>query len=144
MQLSLHLTRFCVTVTALRWPFPTPASPSNLPRSRPSQILIKLRHRKCRLRRSLPRWSIRQGPAISLQTSEAVFDIAVALNACGYDNGLAESDPIREHIREQVNQATQQSTDAREPATTCASTSISTGWRRRDATWRSIFRWRCT
>ena len=54
------------------------------------------------------------GPAISLQTSEAVFDIAVALNACGYDNGLAESDPIREHIREQVNQATEQSTDARQ------------------------------
>lgn len=54
------------------------------------------------------------GPAISLQNSEAVFDIAVALNACGYDNGLAESDPIREHIREQVNQATEQSTDARQ------------------------------
>lgn len=54
------------------------------------------------------------GPAISLQTSEAVFDVAVALNACGYDNGLAESDPIREHIREQVNQATQQSVDARD------------------------------
>ncbi len=54
------------------------------------------------------------GPAISLQTSEAVFDIAVALNACGYDNGLAESDPIREHIREQVNQATEQSKDAQQ------------------------------
>ncbi len=54
------------------------------------------------------------GPSISLQTSEAVFDIAVALNACGYDNGLADSDPIREHIREQVDQASQQSIDARD------------------------------
>ena len=54
------------------------------------------------------------GPSISLQTSEAVFDIAVALNACGYDNGLAESDPIREHIRQQVDQASQQSIDARD------------------------------
>ena len=54
------------------------------------------------------------GPSVSLQTSEAVFDIAVGLNACGYDNGLAESDPIREHIREQVDQATQQSLDARD------------------------------
>src|ERR1700754_2876535 len=32
------------------------------------------------------------GPAVSLQTSEAMFDIAVALNSCGYDNGLADSD----------------------------------------------------
>ncbi len=54
------------------------------------------------------------GPSISLQTSEALFDIAVGLNACGYDNGLAESDPIRDHIREQVNQASQQSVDARD------------------------------
>src|ERR1700744_5734993 len=53
------------------------------------------------------------GPAISLQTSEALFDIAVGLNACGYDNGLANSDPIRQHIRDEVNQATEQSADAR-------------------------------
>jgi hypothetical protein len=54
------------------------------------------------------------GPAVSLQTSEALFDIAVALNACGYDNGLAESDPIRAHIRDQVNQVTRQSEAARD------------------------------
>lgn len=53
------------------------------------------------------------GPSVSLTDSEALFDIAVALNACGYDNGLAESDPLRLHIREQVNQATQQSSAAR-------------------------------
>lgn len=54
------------------------------------------------------------GPAISLQTSEAMFDIAVALNACGYDSGLAESDPVRQNVRQQVNEATQQSADARD------------------------------
>ncbi|WP_231581590.1 hypothetical protein [Silvibacterium bohemicum] len=54
------------------------------------------------------------GPAISLQTSEALFDIAAALNACGYDNGLENSDPIRQHVRDQINQATQQSADARD------------------------------
>ena len=54
------------------------------------------------------------GPSISLQTSEALFDIAVGLNACGYDNGLADSDPVRAHIREQVNQASQQSVEARD------------------------------
>lgn len=54
------------------------------------------------------------GPAVSLQTSEAMFDIAVALNACGYDNGLADSDPVRLRVREQVNQALQQSEPARD------------------------------
>jgi hypothetical protein len=54
------------------------------------------------------------GPAISLQTSEAMFDVAVALNACGYDNGLDNSDPIRAHVRDEVNQATQQSAEARD------------------------------
>jgi tetratricopeptide (TPR) repeat protein len=54
------------------------------------------------------------GPTVSLQTSEALFDVAVALNACGYDNGLAESDPIRVHVRDQVNQALQQSEAARD------------------------------
>jgi tetratricopeptide (TPR) repeat protein len=49
------------------------------------------------------------GPSVSLTDSEALFDIAVALNACGYDNGLAEADPIRAHIRDQVNQAVAQS-----------------------------------
>src|SRR5690242_6775191 len=53
------------------------------------------------------------GPTVSLQTSEALFDIAVALNACGYDNGLADADPIRLHVRQQVNKATQQSAQAR-------------------------------
>ncbi|HTZ90282.1 MAG TPA: tetratricopeptide repeat protein [Alloacidobacterium sp.] len=54
------------------------------------------------------------GPTVSLQTSEALFDVAVALNACGYDDGLAESDPIRAHVRDQVNQVMQQSEAARE------------------------------
>jgi tetratricopeptide (TPR) repeat protein len=49
------------------------------------------------------------GPTVSLQTSEALFYVAVGLNACGYDNGLSASDPIRTHVRDQVNQALQQS-----------------------------------
>ncbi|HEY0785982.1 MAG TPA: hypothetical protein VGD62_08930, partial [Acidobacteriaceae bacterium] len=49
------------------------------------------------------------GPAVSLESSEALFDIAVALNSCGYDNGLETSDPLRKHIREQVQQQLQQS-----------------------------------
>src|SRR5882757_6509960 len=54
------------------------------------------------------------GPDISLQNSEALFDIAVALNSCGYDQGLGSSDPIRQQVREQVNVALQGSADARQ------------------------------
>jgi hypothetical protein len=54
------------------------------------------------------------GPDISLQNSEALFDIAVALNSCGYDQGLATSDPVRQEVRDLVNQALQSSADARD------------------------------
>lgn len=54
------------------------------------------------------------GPAISLQTSESLFDIAVALNSCGYDEGLERSDPIRQKIRAQINQALLASEAARD------------------------------
>lgn len=52
------------------------------------------------------------GPHVSLETSEAMFDIGVALNACGYNDGLAISQPIRKKIRQQVAQDLAQSTEA--------------------------------
>ncbi|HEY0163167.1 MAG TPA: tetratricopeptide repeat protein [Edaphobacter sp.] len=45
------------------------------------------------------------GAAITLETSEPLFDIAVALNTCGYDTGLDSSAPVRGKIRDEVNQA---------------------------------------
>lgn len=54
------------------------------------------------------------GPTISLQNSEALFDMAVALNACGYDEGLDRSDAIRMKVRQQVNDVMQQSAEARD------------------------------
>ncbi len=53
------------------------------------------------------------GPTISLISSEPVFVMAAALNACGYDEGLEQSAPIRKHIRDEMNQALAQSEDAR-------------------------------
>jgi tetratricopeptide (TPR) repeat protein len=53
------------------------------------------------------------GPTISLISAEPVFLMAASLNACGYDEGLDESAPIRKHVREQINQALVQSEDAR-------------------------------
>jgi hypothetical protein len=53
------------------------------------------------------------GDAISLVDSETLFTMASALNTCGYDEGLDESDPIRLHIREEINKALAGSEEAR-------------------------------
>ena len=53
------------------------------------------------------------GPTISLISSEPVFVMAAALNACGYDEGLDESAPVRKHIRDEMDQALAHSEDAR-------------------------------
>jgi hypothetical protein len=43
------------------------------------------------------------GSAITLETSEPLFYIAVALNVCGYDTDLATSSPVRTRIRDEIN-----------------------------------------
>jgi tetratricopeptide (TPR) repeat protein len=53
------------------------------------------------------------GPTISLISSEQVFAVAAALNACGYDEGLADSPDVRKHVRDEVNQALAKSEQAR-------------------------------
>ncbi|HEY1901872.1 MAG TPA: tetratricopeptide repeat protein [Terracidiphilus sp.] len=53
------------------------------------------------------------GPTISLVSSEPVFLMAAALNACGYDEGLEESAPVRKHVRDEVDQALAKSEEAR-------------------------------
>lgn len=54
------------------------------------------------------------GPTISLISAEPVFMMAAALNACGYDEGLAESAPIRQRVREEMDLALAKSEDARD------------------------------
>ena len=53
------------------------------------------------------------GPTVSLVSSEPVFIMAAALNACGYDEGLDESAPVRKRVREEINLALAKSEDAR-------------------------------
>jgi len=58
------------------------------------------------------------GSAITLETSEPLFYLSAALNACGYDTGLAESSPVRLKIRDEMNQelaASEQARSARDP-----------------------------
>jgi tetratricopeptide (TPR) repeat protein len=61
------------------------------------------------------------GSAITLETSEPLFDLAVALNACGYDADLANSNPVRLRIRGEVNDALANSAPARDSRDTLCS-----------------------
>ena len=57
------------------------------------------------------------GTSITLETSEPLFDLAVALNLCGYDADLAASSPVRQAVRTQVAaaaSATPEATAARQ------------------------------
>ncbi len=53
------------------------------------------------------------GAAVTLETSEPLFQMAAALNACGYDADLDRSARVRAEVRADMNTALQQSEDAR-------------------------------
>ena len=45
------------------------------------------------------------GAAVTLETSEALFQLAASLNVCGYDADLDHSEPVRAAIRNEMQQA---------------------------------------
>jgi tetratricopeptide (TPR) repeat protein len=53
-------------------------------------------------------------PQIGLDTSESLFAVLTAINACGFDMGLAASDTVRSQVRSEVESAVQASADAQE------------------------------
>src|SRR5205085_9118995 len=50
----------------------------------------------------------------TLETSETLLSLLTAINACGYNQDLASSDPIREHVRAEVAQSVGASEAAKE------------------------------
>jgi hypothetical protein len=54
-----------------------------------------------------------QTPQVTLDTSETLFTVLTAMNACGYDQELSVSDPVRAQVRAQVVQAVGKSDGAR-------------------------------
>jgi len=54
------------------------------------------------------------GSAITLETNEPLFDLAVTLNVCGYDADLANSSPVRLKVREEINEELAASPAARD------------------------------
>ncbi len=53
------------------------------------------------------------GASVTLEVSEPLFQVAAALNACGYDAGLENSAPVRAKVRADMDQALAASEAAR-------------------------------
>ncbi|HEX8816261.1 MAG TPA: hypothetical protein VF753_12235 [Terriglobales bacterium] len=51
---------------------------------------------------------------VALETSETLFTVMTAINACGYDAGLSACDPIRAQVRAEVANTIQASAEAQE------------------------------
>ena len=61
-----------------------------------------------------PQLAVEQGgAAVTLETSEALFQLAASLNVCGYDADLEHSEPVRAAIRGEMQQALLASEPAR-------------------------------
>jgi hypothetical protein len=56
----------------------------------------------------------RGGAAVTLEVSESLFQVASALNACGYDADLDKSAPVRAKVRTDMNEAFAASESARD------------------------------
>jgi tetratricopeptide (TPR) repeat protein len=57
-------------------------------------------------------------PKVVLDTSETLFAVLTAINGCGYDEDLGNSDPLRARVRSAVARTLQGSEDAKETAQT--------------------------
>lgn len=55
-----------------------------------------------------------QTAKVTLDSSEALFSVLTAINACGYDQGLKDSAPVRAEVRSEVARAVQGSPAAAE------------------------------
>jgi hypothetical protein len=51
-------------------------------------------------------------PTVTLDNNEALFDVLVAINSCGYDTELSASHPLRQQIRNEVTKAVAASPEA--------------------------------
>jgi hypothetical protein len=55
-------------------------------------------------------------PQVTLDTNETLFTILASINACGYDEQLKISDPVRSQIRAEIARAVHASVEAQETA----------------------------
>jgi hypothetical protein len=104
---SLFLHGLCVSASAQSSSQSNSSSSSSVPEGTVTKDL-----------KPAPRPRISQveagGSAITLETSESLFDLAVALNVCGYDTDLAASSPVRQKVRDEINAELTTSAEARD------------------------------
>src|SRR3984885_11054588 len=99
----------CVTASLLLSSLPVPAQarPQSSSQSSSSSSSVSDDSTSTDVPKAKPAPRIAQleagGSAITLETSEPLFYLAVALNICGYDADLAASSPVRRKIREEIN-----------------------------------------
>jgi hypothetical protein len=82
-----------------------PHSQNDYPANKPNDVNPTLRPRAARVEEG--------GAAVTLEVQEPLFDIAAALNACGYDADLNKSAPVRAEVRADMNAALASSESAR-------------------------------
>jgi tetratricopeptide (TPR) repeat protein len=107
---SLFLSGICVSAAAQSGSQSSSQSSSSSSSSAPDASVTNTK--------PAPRPRIAQveagGSAITLETSEPLFDLAVALNVCGYDADLAASSPVRQKVRDEINAELTTSAEARD------------------------------
>jgi tetratricopeptide (TPR) repeat protein len=100
LRLLVAATLFAPVTLSLAVQAPAQSSKGSSSSSAPSQ-------QKEQDSTSIPKSRIAQpeagGSAITLETSESLFYVAAALNACGYDTDLSASAPVRLTIRQEMN-----------------------------------------
>ena len=60
----------------------------------------------------VPHASAQMTPKATVDTSETIFTVLAAMNTCGYDQELGQSDPVRLEIRSELARAAQATPDA--------------------------------
>lgn len=56
--------------------------------------------------------SAQQKSKVELQVSETIFSVVTAMNACGYDDGLPQSEPVRTQVRNAISTNIEHSPEA--------------------------------
>jgi TolA-binding protein len=111
-SLLLLLAGFLSALPCVAQQAPAPGSSSRVPGLNPTQVPSPSAPPSEQKLSTAPALIDPAGPDVSLETSEAMFDMGVALNACGYDRGLDQSEPVRKTVRDQVNEAVKASPEA--------------------------------
>jgi len=115
LALSLALSPLLAQTTHPAPPLPTPqSSSSSSSSSSPTAPAPTIGEMSSVRPKNTPAVVNPTGPSISVETSESLFDVMAALNACGYNEGLSISDPVRQKVRDDINQALEQSGAARD------------------------------